>query len=118
MRQHAAGGMTRIFYAKGFDASWFEAMSLGERMTRRDHLVHENDIHRVIMDEITAHDLISVDKYETVQWVDRCATEIDVDHTSELAELFAKFRDYLSIHPCDSDAMSWDLFHQISLTAS
>lgn len=113
MRQHAAGGMTRIFYARGFDASWFGTMSPDERRKRRFDLLYENSIDRVIMDEVTAHDLVSIHKHEAVQWVHRCVDEIKATAAFDLAELFGRFRDYLATHPCDSDSMTWDLFHEI-----
>lgn len=108
MRQHAAGGTTRLFYAPDFNDNWFATMALHERDRRRNHLLTQSRIHRVIVDEVTAHDLVSLHTGEIVEWVQRCATEIGFDHTEDIAERYRKFVAYLDHHPCSQ--MTWDDF--------
>ncbi len=82
MRQHAVQGMTRLFYSPDFSERWFEKMGLEERENWRNRLLGANWIHRVIVDEVTAHDLVSVHPSEIVEWVQRCATEIGLQQHS------------------------------------
>jgi hypothetical protein len=76
-------------------------------------LLDQNRIHRVIVDEVTAHDLVSIHAYEIVEWAQTCAGEIGFDQTRDIAERYMKFRAYLSAHPCDADNMKWDLFNEV-----
>jgi len=69
MRQHASEGMTRLFYASGFNEKWFETIGLNERASWRSNLMAQNRIHRVIVDEVTAHDLATIHPAEIVEWV-------------------------------------------------
>jgi hypothetical protein len=108
MRQHVSGGLTRLFYSPDFNDKWFGTMSLQDRQNWRNRLLGQNDIHRVIVDEVTAHDLVSVHPREIVEWVQRCATAIDFDHIPAIAERYARFTMYLSEHPCKD--MTWNIF--------
>lgn len=111
VRQHAGEGMTRIFYSESFDETWFEPMSLNDREIWRRDLITANHIHRVVLDEVTAHDLVSIHQFDIVQWVEHCALEIGFEQIIDLGEKFAKFSGYLSAHPFDD--MSWDLFNEV-----
>jgi hypothetical protein len=108
MRQHVGNGMTRLFYSPGFSDKWFETMSLEDRDNWRNRLLGQNWIHRVIVDEVTAHDLVSVHPSEIVDWVQRCATDIGFKTTHDIAERYMKFKDYVSEHPCKD--VTWNLF--------
>jgi hypothetical protein len=108
MRQHAEEGMTRLFYARGFDESWFSPMELHERAKRRTRQLIQNRIHRVIVDEVTAHDLVSLHTGEIVDWVQRCAEEIGFDQIEDIAKRYAKFSRYIAEHPCAG--MGWNAF--------
>ena len=111
MRQHASEGMTRVFYSPGFRDKWFETMSLVDRDNWRNRLLGENWVHRVIVDEVTAHDLVSVHPSETVEWVQRCVTAIDYKNIRDIAERYSGFKKYISNHPCKD--MTWNLFLEI-----
>jgi hypothetical protein len=111
MRQHARGGTSRLFYAGGFDARWFESMGLNERESWRSRLLRENRIHRVIVDEVTAHDLVSINPSEVVEWVNECAKQIGFADTRDIAERYSRFTTYLSEHPCRD--MTWNLLLEI-----
>jgi hypothetical protein len=80
MRQHASGGMTRLFYSSGFNDKWFEKMAQNERENWRNRLLGQNHIHRVIVDEVTAHDLVSIHAHDVVEWAQRCAKDIVTAH--------------------------------------
>ena len=108
LRQHAAEGMTRIFYAADFDDRWFEPMTKDERTSWKRHLIRQNDFHRVIVDEVTAHDLVSIHPEEIVEWARACAAAIEIEQTEDIAEQYAKFAHYLREHPCKE--MTWNLF--------
>jgi hypothetical protein len=111
VRQHASYGMTRLFYAPDFDDKWFEKMALQDRERWRNRLLGQNWVHRVIVDEVTAHDLVSVHPAEIVEWVQRCAQEITFAQIFDIAERYMKFRAYLSRHPCKD--MTWNLFLEV-----
>jgi hypothetical protein len=111
MRQHAGNGMTRLFYSPGFSEKWFEKMALDERENWRKRLLGQNRIHRVIVDEVTAHDLVSVHPSEIVEWVQRCVTEIGLDNIRDIAERYTHFTTHLSRHPCKD--MTWNLFLEV-----
>jgi hypothetical protein len=108
VRQHATGGMTRLFYASDFNDKWFEKMGLTERENRRARLLGQNRIHRVIVDEVTAHDLVSIHASEFVEWVQHCATEIGFEKIHDIAERYMRFTTHLAEHPCRE--MTWNLF--------
>jgi hypothetical protein len=111
IRQHASQGMTRLFYSPEFDERWFEKMGLQERERWRNRLLGQNCIHRVIVDEVTAHDLVSIHPAANVEWVQGCAAYIHFDSIFNLAERYTKFRAYLSEHPWKD--MTWNLFLEI-----
>ena len=67
--------------------------------------------HRVIVDEVTAHDLVSVHPAEIVEWVQRCATETGFSQIFDIAERYTKFGAYLAEHPCKD--MTWNLFLEV-----
>ena len=111
MRQHAGDGMTRLFYSPNFTEKWFEKLALDDREKWRKHLLGQNRIHRVIVDEVTAHDLISVHPSEIVEWVQDCATKIGFDNIPDIAERYTRFTTHLSRHPCKD--MTWNLFLEV-----
>jgi hypothetical protein len=111
MRQHASEGMTRLFYSPGFNEKWFETMTLLDRDNWRNRLLGQNCIHRVIVDEVTANDLVCVHPGDIVHWVQRCTTEIDFNDTRDIAERYMKFKAYLSEHPCKD--MTWNLLLEV-----
>ncbi len=111
MRQHANYGMTRLFYAPDFSDKWFHNMSLQDRADWRNRLLAQNSVHRVIVDEVTAHDLVTIHLSEIVEWVWRCAKQIGFYHIFDIAERYAKFRAYLAEHPCKD--MTWNLFLEV-----
>jgi len=108
MRQHASKGMTRLFYSRDFDDEWFANLGLQERECLRNRLFGQNFIRRVIVDEVTAHDLVSIHQAELVKWVQCCEADIEFDDTIDIAERYKKFQIYLYKHPCKD--MTWDLF--------
>lgn len=107
MRQHADGGMTRIFYARDFGDRWFEPLPKDERNTWKQHLLRQNNFHRVIVDEVTAHDLVTIHAFDVVEWVHGCARDIGFEQIEDIAERYAKFTAYLSDHPRKD--MTWGL---------
>jgi hypothetical protein len=111
IRQHVSNGMTRLFYSPGFNDKWFEKMTLQDRENWRNRLLGQNCIRRVIIDEVTAHDLVSVHPAEIVDWVQHCATEIGFANIRDIAERYMQFRTYLSKHPCND--MTWNLFLEV-----
>jgi hypothetical protein len=111
MRQYASGGTTRLFYSPNFDEKWFEAMTLAERDNWRNRLLGQNCIHWVIVDEVTANDLVSVHAAGIVDWVQRCVREIQYNETHGIAERYVKFKRYLSEHPCKD--MTWNLLLEV-----
>jgi hypothetical protein len=111
MRQHASEGMTRLFYSPSFDEKWFETMTLDDRDNWRNRLLGQNCIHRVIIDEVTASDLVSVHPADMVHWVQRCTTEITFNDIRDIAERYIKFKRYLSEHPCKH--MTWNLLLEV-----
>jgi energy-coupling factor transporter ATP-binding protein EcfA2 len=111
MRQHAGNGMTRLFYSSDFNDKWFEKMGLQERECWRNGLLAQNSFHRVIVDEVTAHDLVSIHQAQLVEWVQRCAAEIRLGSIFDIAERYTKFRAHLFEHPCKD--MTWNLFLEV-----
>jgi hypothetical protein len=111
LRQHANGGMTRIFYARDFGDRWFERLPKDERNSWKHHLLRQNDFHRVIVDEVTAHDLVSIHAAEVVEWVHDCKKEIGFEQTEDIAERYRKFTAHLSENPCKD--MTWNLFQDV-----
>jgi hypothetical protein len=103
--------MTRLFYSPGFNDKWFETMSLEDRDNWRNCLLGQNWIHRVIVDEVTAHDLVSLHPAEIVEWVQRCATETGLSQSFDIAERYTKFGAYLTEHPCKE--MTWNLLLEV-----
>jgi hypothetical protein len=71
-------------------------------------LIYQNDFHRVIVDEVSAHDLVSIHQQALVDWVQCCGREIGFDQTEDIGERYAKFTAYLSDHLCKD--MTWNLF--------
>jgi hypothetical protein len=108
LRQHANENMTRIFYARDFGDRWFERLPKDERNAWKQRLLRQNDFHRVIVDEVTAHDLVSIHASDVVEWAHCCAKEIGFESTEDIAERYGKFTAYLSDHPCKD--MTWNLF--------
>jgi len=108
MRQHVQEGMTRAFYASDFGDWWFDQLAKEERLKARRDLIGQNDFHRVIVDEVTAHDLVSIHTYEVVAWARECVQNIDLDHIDDIAERHQRFAIYLSEHPCAG--MTWNVF--------
>src|SRR6516162_8260806 len=51
---------TRLFYSPNFSEKWFEKMARDDRENWRKRLLGQNRIHRVIVDKVTAHDLVNV----------------------------------------------------------
>ena len=100
--------MTRTFYAADFNDRWFEPMPKDERTSWKHHLIRQNDFHRVIVDEVTAHDLVSLHSEEIVEWARACAASIEIEQTEDIAEQYAKFTHYLREHPCKE--MTWNVF--------
>jgi hypothetical protein len=92
--------MTRLFYSPEFSEKWFEKMGLQERDSWRNRLLGQNWIHRVIVDEVTAHDLVSLHPAEIVEWVQSCAVKINYKNTLDIAERYMKFKLYITNHPC------------------
>jgi len=111
MRQHTNDGMTRLFYSPGFSEKWFEKMGMQERDNWRNHLLCQNWIRRVIVDEVTAHDLVSVHPAEIVKWVQCCAAKINHKSTLDIAERYMKFKLYIANHPCKD--ITWNLFLEV-----
>ena len=111
LRQHADEGMTRTFYAQDFGDRWFERLPKEERNAWKRHLIRQNDFHRVIVDEVTAHDLVNIHSEEVVDWVQCCAKEIGRDQTEEIAARYAKFIAYRSDHP--GKEITWNLFLEV-----
>jgi hypothetical protein len=111
MRQHASEGMTRLFYSPSFNEKWFETMTLDDRDNWRNRLLGQNRIHRVIVDEVMASDLVSVHPADIVDWVQRCVTEIQYKETRDIAERYQKFKAYLAHHPCKD--MTWSLLLEV-----
>ena len=83
-------------------------MAKEERQKWQRHLIDQNQFHRVIVDEVTAHDLLSTHPYSLVEWVRWCAEEIEFDHTSDRAEQFQRYAACLNGHPCAR--MTWNVF--------
>lgn len=111
MRQHTNDGMTRLFYATDFSEKWFTTMTPHERGNWRSRLLGQNRIHRVIVDEVTAHDLVSIHKCEIVEWAQGCAREIGFDNIPDIAERYMRFLNYLCAHP--SRDMTWNLLLEV-----
>ena len=111
MRQHASSGMTRLFYSPGFSEKWFSKLGLDERENLRSSLLNRSRIHRVIVDEVTAHDLVTVHASEIVEWVQHCAERIKFDNLRDVAERYRKFTTYLAERPCKD--MTWNLFLEV-----
>lgn len=111
MRQHTNDGMTRLFYSPDFSEKWFEKMALQERDNWRNHLLGQNRIRRVIVDEVTAHDLVSVHPAEIVKWVQCCAVKINYKTTLDIAERYMNFKLHIANHPCKD--MTWNLFLEV-----
>jgi hypothetical protein len=111
MRQHAGDGLTRLFYAPNFSDKWFEKMALDHRENWRKRLLGQNRIHRVIVDEVTSNDLVSLHPSEIVEWAQHCAIEIGFDNIPDIAERYTRFTTHLSRHPCQD--MTWNLFHEV-----
>jgi hypothetical protein len=111
IRQHASEGMTRLFYSPDFNEKWFETMGLQDREDWRNRLLGQHWIDRLIVDEVTAHDLVSVHPSEIVEWVQCCAAEIGFDNIRDIAERYSKFTSYLSERPCKD--MTWNLFLEV-----
>jgi hypothetical protein len=100
--------MTGIFYAKDFGERWFEPLPKDERNAWKHDLLWENEFHRVIVDEMTAHDLVSIHSAEVVEWAYQCKSDIGFDQIEDVAERYGKFVSYLSEHPCQD--ITWDSF--------
>jgi hypothetical protein len=86
-------------------------MNLQARDNWRNSLLGQNWIHRVIVDEVTAHDLVSLHPAEIVEWVRRCATETRLAQSFDIAERYTKFVAYLTEHPCKE--MTWNHFLEV-----
>jgi hypothetical protein len=102
---------TRLFYSPNFSEKWFEKMARDDRENWRKRLLGQNRIHRVIVDEVTAHDLVNVHPSEIVEWAQHCATEIRFDNIPDIAERYTHFTTHLSQHPCKD--MTWNFFLEV-----
>jgi hypothetical protein len=111
MRQHANEGTTRIFYAPDFGDRWFDRLAKEERSKLKSDLLRGNRVHRVIVDEVSAHDLTTIHRADLVEWTNGCAKDIGFDHTEDVAERYRNFSTHLSENPCKN--MTWNVFLDI-----
>jgi hypothetical protein len=111
MRQHAMGGMTRLFYSPGFNDKWFCQLALHDRGKWRNKLLNESHVHRVIVDEVLAHDLVTIHASGIVEWVQYCAEHTGFDTIRDIADRYRRFKNYLSNYPCMD--MTWNLFLEV-----
>jgi hypothetical protein len=111
VRQHASSRTTRLFYSPSFNNKWFEKMTQHDRENWRNRLLGQNRIHRVIVDEVAGHDLVSVHAHDVVEWVQHCGAEIGFDDIHDIAERYSHFMAYLSEHPCAG--MDWSLYLEV-----
>jgi len=68
VRRHADSGMTRLFYARSFDERWFDQMTPEDRRSYRTKLRFETAFGRVVLDEVSPADLVSVHRISDVRW--------------------------------------------------
>jgi hypothetical protein len=99
IRRYADTGMTRLFYAKGFDESWFDGMSPETRRTFRNKLRFESALGHVVFDEVSPTDLVSIHGEAVVLWAHEFKQL--VQHLAESDKLgrYIAFKKYRSRHP-------------------
>src|ERR1700745_2806273 len=68
VRRHTDTGMTRLFYAQSFDERWTQQMSLDAPRSSRTKLSFETTFARVVLDEVSPGDLVSIHRMADVQW--------------------------------------------------
>src|SRR6201982_131935 len=68
VRRHTDTGMTRLFYAESFDERWFQQMTPDDRQKYRTKLRFETTFARVVLDEVSPGDLVSIHRMAGVRW--------------------------------------------------
>jgi hypothetical protein len=99
IRRYANTGMTRLFYAKGFDERWFGSMDPDARRKYRNALRFESAIAHVVFDEVSPADLVSIHGEEIVRWAHRY--EHSVQHLNEWDKIgrYIGFKKFCSKDP-------------------
>jgi hypothetical protein len=113
MRQHSKDGMTRLFYADGFDEKWFQSMSWDDRQTWRKQMLNHNQIHRVVVDEVAAHDLIRIHQSESSVGSTAVQAKSISTTLATLPYVLRSIQEYLAARTCEFENMDWDLFNQV-----
>ncbi len=107
VRRHADTGMTRLFYANSFDERWFQQMTPEDRRSYRTKLRFETTFARVVLDEVSPGDLVSVHRMGDVRWAwdyEECVEHIP--QSDKLAR-YQAFRKYRGTHPRPRDVDDW-----------
>lgn len=103
IRRYADTGMTRLFYAPGFDERWFESMDPSTRNKYRNELRYESTLAHVVFDEVSAADLLTSHAEPIVRWAKQFQRSIQ--HLSEHDKIgrYLEFKKFRSAHPMPSD---------------
>jgi hypothetical protein len=120
IRRYADAGMTRLFYARGFDERWFDGMAPEARRTFRNKLHYESALGHVVFDEVSPTDLVSIHGEAVVLWAH--GFRHSVQHLAESDKLgrYIAFKKYCARHPRpreDDEAMGgksdWQVVQEI-----
>jgi hypothetical protein len=120
IRRYADTGMTRLFYAKGFDERWFESIDPDTRRKYRIRLRFESAIAHLVFDEVSPGDLVNIHGEAVVRWAQRY--QRSVRHLDEWDKVrrYIEFQKFSSKDPrpreCDNafgDKSDWQIVQEI-----
>jgi hypothetical protein len=107
VRRHTDIGMTRLFYAQSFDERWFQQMTPEDRRSYRTKLRFETTFARVVLDEVSPGDLVSIHRMADVRWVWEYQKIVEKIPESEKLARYHAFKKYRATHPRPRDDDDW-----------
>jgi hypothetical protein len=107
VRRHTDTGMTRVFYAESFDERWFQQMTPEDRQKYRTKLRFETTFARVVLDEVSPGDLVSIHRIADVQWAWAYQKFVEKIPESDKLARYNAFKKYRVPHPRPRDDDNW-----------
>jgi len=106
-RRHVDTGMTRLFYARDFNEGWFDSMPPEARTTYRRYLRFQNVFGHIVLDEVSAADLVSIHRAPDVRWALGFQKSVQHLPESEKVARYNAFRKFRAKHPRPREEDDW-----------
>src|SRR5207248_1931352 len=108
IRRHVETSMTRLFYSKDFDEGWFDSMPPDARAAYRRHLRFQNVFGRIVLDEVSPSDLVSIHRAPDVRWALAFRNFVQHLPESEKVARYRAFQKFRTQHPRPREEEDWD----------